>query len=136
MDFANPCVFAAGAAHVDVFDLRPLFGDTLENRSGFEPTRPDFFSLASPYPNPFNSTTRIGFTVGAQGLAPLRLCVFDPLGRRVAELWNGHPPLVPPASGGGKYSVVWDAAGVPAGEYLIRLQAGEETEVARVQVVR
>jgi len=76
-------------------------------------------SLYPVFPNPFNSTVTIPFAVGARRAVPLHLAIFDPLGRRVAEL---IPSQVMCA---GLHSVVWDAKGVPAGGYVVRLEAGE-----------
>jgi len=104
-----------------------------EDSLGVEPFNnltPSTLFLAPAYPNPFNSTTRIEF--GLSKPAPTRLQIFDPLGRRVAD-------LMPPGTTAlqeGKHSVVWNATGVPAGEYLIRLQTGEETGTAKVQIVK
>jgi len=94
------------------------------------PLTPSTLLLSPAYPNPFNSTTRIEF--GLSKPAPTRLQIFDPLGRWVAD-------LMPPGTSAlreGKHSAVWNATGVPAGEYLIRLQAGDQAQVTGVQVVK
>jgi hypothetical protein len=97
------------------------------------PDFPSSFILSPPYPNPFNSTTRIGFNLSARSASSaLNIAIFDPLGRRIAD-------LIPPGTAGlpaGSHSVIWNAAGVPAGHYLIRLEAGGLSEVAGVQVVK
>jgi hypothetical protein len=65
------------------------------------------------YPNPFNPTTTIGFDLAAAG--PVRLTVYDMLGRRVAV-------LVDDVRRTGQYEVVWEASSVPSGLYMIRLE--------------
>jgi len=104
--------------------------DPVSVRNPVSPLTPSTLLLALAYPNPFNSTTRIEF--GLSKLALTRVQIFDPLGRRVAD-------LMPPGTTAlreGKHSVVWNATGVPAGEYLIRLQAGEQSQATSVQVVK
>ena len=80
---------------------------------------PAGFSLAPNYPNPFNPSTTITFSLPAPGVA--RLEVLDLSGRRLRVLASGHLPA-------GRRSVVWDGrdeAGraLPSGIYLCRLQA-------------
>ncbi len=94
------------------------------------------FNLYPAFPNPFNSTVTIPF--GLDKSAPTRLAIFDPLGRRVAELIpNGYPPFnSPPASMGGKYSVIWDAKGMPAGQYIVKLQSGQSQATSKISVIK
>jgi hypothetical protein len=69
--------------------------------------------LAQNTPNPFNSSTRIEYSVIEQG--PVLLYVFDRLGRNVRTLVNTeHAP--------GTYSVVFDAGDLPSGIYRYTLQ--------------
>jgi subtilisin-like proprotein convertase family protein len=85
---------------------------------------PQSFGLGSNYPNPFNPTTRINFSV-AQSQAPthVTLRVFDVLGREVRTLIA--EPMQP-----GVYSAEWDGKDnngitVPSGVYLYRMVAGD-----------
>ena len=66
-------------------------------------------------PNPARRTVRLSYRLPSDG--PVRLAVFDGLGRRVATLAEG-----PRAAG--RHEVTWDAAALPAGPYLVRLTAG------------
>lgn len=89
----------------------------VEQLDGDVPSR---FVLGQNYPNPFNPTTRIQYDVPAN--APVRLEVFDLLGRPVRTLVNT-------TQAAGVYAVSWDGttdAGAPVatGVYLYRLQAG------------
>lgn len=77
------------------------------------------------YPNPFNPSTVIGFDVGAKGLSPVRLAVYDILGREVAVLADGmYSP--------GAHSVRFDASGLPSGVYIYRLEADGMTLAGRM----
>lgn len=94
------------------------------------PLTPYTLYLAPPYPNPFNSSTRIPFEVGVEGAGVVWLSIFNPLGRRVAD-------LIPPQSlVSGKGSVVWNATEVPAGEYIVRLEAGDQQLSRKLSVVK
>ncbi|MCA9733739.1 MAG: T9SS type A sorting domain-containing protein [Deferribacteres bacterium] len=74
---------------------------------------PATFSLVGNYPNPFNPTTSIVFTMPEEGLVTLK--VYDILGRNVANLPLG-------LQGTGKRQVVFDAHDLSSGVYFYRLQ--------------
>jgi hypothetical protein len=78
-------------------------------------------------PNPFAHEATIRFTLPEA--APVRVEVLDLLGRRVALLADG------PAAAGA-HAVPWEAAGVPAGVYLVRVAADGETRTYRVTRLR
>ena len=77
---------------------------------------PDAYLLASNYPNPFNLSTRITYALPAAG--PVRLVIYDALGRAVAMLADGPKPA-------GRHTVTWDARNRPSGTYFYRLEAGD-----------
>jgi len=85
------------------------------------------------FPNPFNSSTRISFSVGARHAVPLHLAIYDLSGREVASF----PHLL--AGGelkGGSHSVTWDASAQPAGLYFVRLKAGGMVSSQRLVIVK
>lgn len=73
------------------------------------------FRLEQNYPNPFNPSTAISYQLPA--ISSVTLEVFDILGRNVATLVNER--LNP-----GKYTVRWNAEGLPSGVYSYQLKAG------------
>ncbi len=83
-------------------------------------TLPTTTRLVSLYPNPFNSTISIQF--GLDKSAPTRLAVYGVDGRLVKDLIDG---LGTPSYAPGYHNLVWNAGGIPAGSYLVRLEAGE-----------
>jgi len=92
---------------------------SVEQRTG-EPR--DFF-LAQNFPNPFNPSTTIQYTVPAAGSGGwvlgsswVKLSVYDVLGREVTV-------LVDEKKDPGAYSVSFDASGYATGMYVYRLQA-------------
>jgi beta-glucuronidase len=111
---------------------------------------PSAMALEQNYPNPFNPATRIrysvaGFSGGAGGSGvdggsggpgdrppggePVRLAVYDLLGREVAVLVNERKPA-------GSYEVTFDASGLASGVYLYRLTAGGSVASRKMVVVR
>ena len=67
------------------------------------------------HPNPFTQTTSLRYSLPEP--LPVRLSVYDVLGREVAV-------LVDAAQEPGIYSVDFDARGLPAGLYIARIQMG------------
>ncbi len=79
---------------------------------------PSSFRLEAPYPNPFSTTARIPYVLAAP--APVRLTVYDLLGREVARRVEGWRTA-------GPHEAVLDGTGLPDGLYLVRLDAGGQT---------
>jgi hypothetical protein len=80
------------------------------------------FSLLGSYPNPFNSTARIRYEVGAA--RDLTLTIFDLMGREVAHetLSNLNP---------GTHEYVWNPTG-SSGLYLVKLSDGLSLQSAKI----
>jgi endoglucanase len=76
---------------------------------GYEKELPAGIFLGQNYPNPFNGVTNFGFRVSEVG--PVRLRVFDILGREVAT-------VVDEVKLPGEYSVRWDSGGLSSGVYF------------------
>jgi hypothetical protein len=75
---------------------------------------PAAFSLAQNFPNPFNPSTTLRFSIAESRFVDLR--IVDVLGREVATLVK--EPMQP-----GTYSVDWNAGGLPSGMYVAVLRA-------------
>ncbi len=85
------------------------------------------YFLDQNFPNPFNSSTVIRFTVSSTGF--VRLKIFDLLGREVAALVDDKLRR-------GKYSVGFDANELSSGIYFYRLTAGNRATVRKMLLVR
>ena len=70
------------------------------------------------YPNPFNPAATIGYTLHQAGTVNLE--VYNLQGKRVAH-------LVQAEQAAGYHSVHFDAAQLPSGIYLVRMQAHGRT---------
>ena len=85
------------------------------------------FSLAQSYPNPFNPSTKINFTIPNDEKVILK--VFDILGREVRTLINSNLKK-------GNYVIEFDAGDLPSGLYLYNLRAGNYSETKKMLLVR
>jgi hypothetical protein len=88
---------------------------------------PRQFGLSQNFPNPFNPTTKINFSIPTSSFTMLK--VFDILGKEVATLVNEE--LKP-----GGYETTWDASGFASGVYLYRLHAGGFLDTKRLLLLR
>jgi flagellar hook assembly protein FlgD len=88
---------------------------------------PTGFELSYAYPNPFNPSTEIVYSVRESGMVDL--VVYDILGRRISMLASGyHEP--------NRYRVVWNGTDekgfkVPAGVYFYRMSTETFSDVKK-----
>ncbi len=85
------------------------------NTSVVEENLPESISLVSIYPNPFNPTTKIRFSVENQH--PVSLQIIDITGRLIDT-------LIDDTVGPREYEFTWNASTVPSGVYFIRFDVG------------
>jgi hypothetical protein len=91
-------------------------------------TAPAEFRLVGNYPNPFNPTTRIAFTVAKNAHASL--IVFNLLGQEVATLFDQE------AMTGREYEVTFSGASLSSGMYLVRLTSDGATSVHKMLLMK
>jgi hypothetical protein len=84
-------------------------------------------SLDQNFPNPFNPTTTIRFSLSQSGV--ITLSIYNILGQHVETLLNQ------PFSRG-SHSVHWSPEGLPSGVYYYRLQTGEFTKAKHLIFLR
>ncbi len=87
----------------------------------------DQFKLYPNYPNPFNPSTQISFSLAEHGATTLR--IYDLLGREVATLVNGQ--LAP-----GNHTVNFIESGLSSGIYFARLVQGSNTQTQTITLVK
>ena len=88
---------------------------------------PTAFGLDQNYPNPFNPTTVISYRLAANSQVTLR--IFDVLGRRMTELVNQRQPA-------GYYTGNFNANGFASGVYFYMLQAGGQSFVKKLMLIK
>lgn len=89
---------------------------------------PKELALEPNYPNPFNPSTNITFTVPVDGRAALK--VYNMLGQEVAVLFDEE------AVAGRVYQKTFDASSLPTGVYVSRLEFGGQSVMRKMLFVK
>jgi len=88
------------------------------------PNTPELYPAS---PNPFNSSLKLSMYL--PGKNQVRLSIFDINGREVSRLIDGKVTA-------GNRTIVWNANDFPAGVYVVRMDAGNVSEMQKVVLVR
>jgi hypothetical protein len=95
--------------------------------AGFPPpVVPLSFQLIA-YPNPFNPSTTLSFSL--PHASAVKLLVFDVMGRRLRTLADGRYD-------GGEHEILFDGSHLPSGTYYARLETGESVQVQTLVMVK
>ena len=104
----------------------PLSGSTSVQSQSV--TVPHVFALNQNFPNPFNPSTMISFTVESSGYATLR--VYTLLGQQVATLFDGV------AIAGKMYQRAFVGENLPTGLYLARLESDGRVAMQKMLLMK
>ena len=88
---------------------------------------PTSFKLLQNFPNPFNPSTKIKYSIPAQSFVTLK--VYDLLGREVATLVNEEHTA-------GNYEAEFNGKDLPSGVYFYQLKANEYVETKKMVLLR
>lgn len=88
---------------------------------------PSGYALLNIYPNPFNPSTTISFSIPNEEFVSLK--VFNSLGEEVAE-------LVSETMTAGNYFVSFDANGLTSGDYFYQIKVGSFTEIKKMMLIK
>lgn len=111
----------------DAIDEMIAYYQTSVDNPFSERAIPQTIYLAQPYPNPFNSTTRITITVKETGNS--RVEVFDLQGRLVETVAKGsYTP--------GTYRTNWSPSGIASGMYIVRYTNAGQVATRKVVLVQ
>jgi hypothetical protein len=88
---------------------------------------PDGIAISRVYPNPFNSSTTIEFSLDKPQFITLK--VYDILGREIRELLSEEKPS-------GKHRISFDASSLSSGVYFYRLQARDKVDTKRMILLK
>jgi photosystem II stability/assembly factor-like uncharacterized protein len=98
--------------------------------SGYKPipgSIKDTKSMIQISPNPFTRQTTLEFTLQQSG--QVHLAIYNQMGEKVAVLADEYKPV-------GEYKISWNAAGLPAGMYYCRLQAGTQIYSGKMILIK
>ena len=88
---------------------------------------PSGYALLNNYPNPFNPSTTISFSIPNEEFVSLK--VFNSLGEEVVELINETKPA-------GNYSISFNASGLTSGIYFYQIKAGNFTNSKKMILMK
>ncbi len=113
--------------HIEDFNIRDAIG-----RAASVAAEPSEFKLIGNFPNPFNPSTTIRFSLASEGRA--ELVIYNMAGQVVRELVSRSLPS-------GMHSVVWDGRDrngrpVSSGTYISRLKMEGKVESRRMTLVK
>jgi hypothetical protein len=91
------------------------------------PTVVNNFELRQNFPNPFNPTTQIRFSLAEQSQVTLK--VYNILGKEIATLVND-------LKGAGTHEISFDGTGFSSGVYFYTLQTGKFTETRKMILMK
>ena len=131
----SPCINAGTPTGAPLFDLDGTPRDALPDMGAYEyvspvaveESGPQEFRLLTNYPNPFNPSTTITYTLPEP--APVTLAVYSITGQKVVT-------LVDEAMGAGTHIVVFDGTDSPSGLYFYRLESPGYTKTGKMLLVK
>jgi hypothetical protein len=114
------------ASHIHLIDHVVLNWDTGSDAEP-PPGLSTSFSVAPCYPNPFNSSATLPFTLAAPG--PTSVVIYNLLGERLATLFDGNAAAGPQAAR-------WSPVGVGSGVYLVAIRSSGQVATQRITYIR
>jgi hypothetical protein len=102
----------------------PTTATAVETENSFLPKD---YNLGQNFPNPFNPSTTIEFSLPQK--SAVKLTVYNIIGKKVAELVNGNYEA-------GNYSIKFDARGLSSGIYFYQLKTDNFYKVKKMQLIK
>ena len=85
------------------------------------------FSLAPNFPNPFNPSTKISYSLPVDGFVTLK--VYDVLGREVSSLVNGNEKA-------GQYEISFDGSRLASGVYICKMNSTNFSRTIKMLILK
>jgi hypothetical protein len=131
MTYANDLnarvVFNCGQSDGDVYLDNVSFKEVIESGAGESKSIPAQFRLNHNHPNPFNSSTEIGFELPKNEKVTLK--VYDLLGRGIKTLVNGYKKAE-------SYRVTFDGSHLSSGIYIYKLQTPSFSQTRKMILMK
>ncbi|MDO8548602.1 MAG: T9SS type A sorting domain-containing protein [Ignavibacteria bacterium] len=118
----TPGVYAYRLKQID-FNGQFEYSEEVE----LEVTAPLAFGLDQNYPNPFNPNTNIKYSLSEPG--NVKLAIYNTLGEEIQVLVNSYKEA-------GSYELSFNAAGLPSGTYIYRLEAPGYVEAKKMILMK
>lgn len=111
------------AVHKNIVNLDPRPVSVTDRPNGV----PASYALAQNFPNPFNPSTSISFSLPAS--VNVKLEVYNMIGQKVATLVEGK-------LASGDHTVNWNAQDVPSGIYFYKLEAADFSQTRKLVLMK
>jgi hypothetical protein len=111
----------------DMPETSPMLNGDPSNPESYESVTPDGYALDTNYPNPFNPSTKISFTIPNAG--HVSLVVYDMLGKEISTLVDSD-------LGAGMHTVTFDGKNLSSGTYIYRIRSGQFVQEKAMQLVK
>lgn len=110
------------------YNITALFSElSLVDVNSTEYSKQLTYELKNNYPNPFNPTTTIYYSISNEGQISLE--VYDILGNKIAVLENAYKPA-------GQYSILFDGSQFTSGIYYYTIKSGDFRETKKMLLVK
>jgi hypothetical protein len=111
----------------DLPETSQMLSDDPANPESTDNVTPEGYSLETNFPNPFNPSTKISFTIPNAG--HVSLVVYDLLGKEISTLVDSD-------LGAGTHSVTFDGKNLASGTYIYRIRSGQFVQEKTMQLVK
>ena len=120
-------IYSCGGYILGYCHLSQILTDVKKDKNSL----PSEFLLSQNFPNPFNPTTTIEYSIPASSESYIHavIKVYDVLGREVTTLVNGEKAP-------GNYEVKFDGSKLASGVYLYRLRAGSFSQTKKFVLMK
>ncbi len=132
-DFAEAIVYDTLLTNSEILAVENYLADkyNISIATGIEDPQekiiPEQFTLSQNYPDPFNPSTKIKYSVSQSSQVIIK--VYDILGKEIETLVNEEKPT-------GSYEVNFNAGNLASGIYFYTLQAGKFTETKKLILLK
>jgi hypothetical protein len=111
----------------DLPEMNEMLGADSPNLESSENVTPEGYTLDANYPNPFNPSTKISFTIPKAD--HVSLVVYDMLGKEISTLLDAE-------LGAGTHAVTFDGKSLASGTYIYRIRSGEFVQERTMQLIK
>jgi len=88
---------------------------------------PNTYTLSQNFPNPFNPTTKIKYSVPVEAL--VNIAIYNVLGEKLADVINSVHKA-------GNYEFIFDAANFSSGMYIYRMESGNYVSIKKMMILK
>ena len=115
-----------GSQYSSFYQLLVGYQEDITPQTAIDERIAEKFRLSAAYPNPFNSSTTVSFTLPESRL--VKTAIYNLQGQLV---WNAESVYQ-----AGSHPFIWNAAGQSSGVYFIRIDAGADAAIQKVLLLK